>query len=718
MYKTSEKFKNAVYGDSRTFLAKVSDGTHFASEEILSLKQTSRSVADDCISVGGAVSSYVEIKMWDPGFTLDGTELEISIGMTIGSEPEWVPLGLFTAQKPKTDSGVVAFTAYDRIQTRMSGAFLSELTYPCDGKTVLAEMAKKTGVPIVITNLPDGVMIPKRAVSTDSIVDESGNPVTDTKYVTPFDGYTYREALSYIAQFYGMFATMDRSGNVVFRWYTATDCSISADRYYDDLTLSESVFTVEKIICQAGNDTLSAGEGTACMQLENPVMTQERLTAVYQQIKALEFLPASVSFLGDPRIDVGDIITVTDKTGNVVKIPVMSLVQDYDGGLLSEIQSFGKSESVTGQNKGPTAQKLDRAYTDLFLVKEMVGEKANFDYVYGLEGKFKKLSGDYLSFKSGEFEDLKAKQADFEAATAKNFSAQTAQIKKVSGDLADYKKVVTRELITAKGWMAEGAIGDAQISTLTANKIRAGTIDTSLVTVASKDGKLQISDNTIQIKDSDRVRVQMGKDESGDYTLAVWDAAGKLIWDALGATENTIQRKIIRDNVVADDANIQGYKLDINSVVRSLNGADETISSTIVQVGNKFLNVLLEEQNNEILAQGENLVAQAAQIKANQDSILLKVSTQKFESYQRNVDSHLSTLDSSITSMKGQIVLKVEQTDIDTTINKVQVGGRNLIRNSKTLVFDNYGFGSPNSTKYMDENGNTLTDENGNILIE
>lgn len=397
MYKTSEKFKNAVYGNSRTFLAKVSDGTHSASEEILSLKQTSRSVADDCISVGGAVSSYVEIKMWDPGFALDGTELEISIGMVIDSKAEWVPLGIFTAQKPKSDNGVVTFTAYDRIQTRMSGAFISELTYPCDGKTVLAEMEKNTGVPIVTTDLPDGVMIPKRAVSTDSIVDESGNPVTDTKYVTPFDGYTYREALSYIAQFYGMFATMDRSGNVVFRWYTVADCSISADRYYDDLTLGESVFTVEKIICQAGNDTLSAGEGTACMRLENPVMTQERLTAVYQQIKGLEFLPASVSFLGDPRIDVGDIITVTDKTGNVVKIPVMSLVQDYDGGLLSEVQSFGKTESETAQNKGPVEQKMDRLYKDLFLVKELVGEKASFGYVYSVSAKVRKLETETIS---------------------------------------------------------------------------------------------------------------------------------------------------------------------------------------------------------------------------------------------------------------------------------------------------------------------------------
>lgn len=401
---------------------------------------------------------------------------------------------------------------------------------------------------------------------------------------------------------------------------------------------------------------------------------------------------------------------------------IIEAVKNLDGSINGNAVDKVTTDQILGFKDGvesgiQTSNTISGIKTDIKAVTADIGTIQS-TYLKAADADIKFATIENLKATTATIHDLNVDYAKFKTATADEFAAKAAQIEKVTGDLADYKKVVTRELITAKGWMAEGAIGDAQISTLTANKIRAGTIDTSLVTVASKDGKLQISDNTIQIKDSDRVRVQMGKDESGDYTLAVWDAAGKLIWDALGATENTIQRKIIRDNVVADDANIQGYKLDINSVVRSLNGADETISSTIVQVGNKFLNVLLEEQNNEILAQGENLVAQAAQIKANQDSILLKVSTQKFESYQRNVDSHLSTLDSSITSMKGQIVLKVEQTDIDTTINKVQVGGRNLIRNSKTLVFDNYGFGSPNSTKYMDENGNTLTDENGNILIE
>lgn len=419
-------------------------------------------------------------------------------------------------------------------------------------------------------------------------------------------------------------------------------------------------------------------------------------------------------------------------------------------------------------------------------IEQLTSKQADFETAtaenfISTNAEISNLSGDFVSFKTGEFDSLKTKQADFETATAEHFTALQAQIdsldvgnldakyatienlnaanatittltgdladyKKITtenlssttgkidtltGDLADYKKLMADELLAAKGWMAEGSIGSAQISDLTANKIRGGTLDTSLVTVAGSDGKLQISDNTMQIKDSSRVRVQVGKDEGGDYTLAVWDKNGKLIWDALGATENTIQRKIIRDNVVADNANIQGSKLDINSVIRSVNGATEKISSTVVNVGDKSLKILLEEQSNTITEQGKTLTSHGTQIKANQDSINLKVSGQEFNTYKTTVsgdieeaknaaigtastdattkannaksaavtaaaadaktkadkaladsksytstqittvNEHLSTIDASITVLQNSITLKAEQTDIDTAITTV-----------------------------------------------
>ena len=381
MYQASTQYNTAIHEDGRTFRAKITIGTEEITDGFRSIKQSARSCGGDYITIGGAVSSCVEVEMWAPSVPLKNQEFDLSIGLVAEGETEWVPMGKFTTTDPKDNDGILTFTAYDRIWSRMSGAYFSELTYPADGKAALAEMAAKTGVPIKTDNLPDGVMIPKREVVSEATVDEEGNETTNITYTTPFDGYTYREALGYIAQFYGKIATANRSGEVELRWYTEADCELRANQYYDDLTKSEQIFSVNSIVCQVGNSTLKVGTGVESIGIENPVMTQERLQAVYDQVKDLQYLPASLSFFGDPRLDLCDIVRVYDKAGNLIRLPVMRLVQDFDGGLITQLQSFGGAEQESAQQKGPTAQALDRTYSELFLVKELIGNKASFDYV-------------------------------------------------------------------------------------------------------------------------------------------------------------------------------------------------------------------------------------------------------------------------------------------------------------------------------------------------
>ena len=381
MYQASTQYNTAIHEDGRTFRAKITIGTEEITDGFRSIKQSARSCGGDYITIGGAVSSCVEVEMWAPSVPLKNQEFDLSIGLVAEGETEWVPMGKFTTTDPKDNDGILTFTAYDRIWSRMSGAYFSELTYPADGKAALAEMAAKTGVPIKTDNLPDGVMIPKREVVSEATVDEEGNETTNITYTTPFDGYTYREALGYIAQFYGKIATANRSGEVELRWYTETDCELRANQYYDDLIKSEQIFSVNSIVCQVGNSTLKVGTGVESIGIENPVMTQERLQAVYDQVKDLQYLPASLSFFGDPRLDLCDIVKVYDKAGNLIRLPVMRLAQDFDGGLITQLQSFGGAEQESAQQKGPTAQALDRTYSELFLVKELIGNKASFDYV-------------------------------------------------------------------------------------------------------------------------------------------------------------------------------------------------------------------------------------------------------------------------------------------------------------------------------------------------
>ena len=67
-------------------------------------------------------------------------------------------------------------------------------------------------------------------------------------------------------------------------------------------------------------------------------------------------------------------------------------------------------------------------------------------------GTVKNLSGDFLNFKTGEFETLKAQQANFENATAENFTAVRAEIENlVVGNLdAKYATIDFANIDTAK----------------------------------------------------------------------------------------------------------------------------------------------------------------------------------------------------------------------------------------------------------------------------
>lgn len=437
---------------------------------------------------------------------------------------------------------------------------------------------------------------------------------------------------------------------------------------------------------------------------------------------------------------------------------------------IDQILHFNEGVENGIQNSGI----ISNALTELNLVKANIG-KLEATTLKTTEADIKYATIENLNVQTQKVHDLEGDYGIFKTLTADEFAAKTAQIEQVSGELASYKNVVAGQLKTFdaditnlkakdaeletaligtakvtdleairtrtqnleadvadintlvngnltsdnihslvltgdKVTVENGFIKSAMIESLAADKITGLDINTTKLTVHSEDGKSTWIDNTIQIKDANRVRVQIGKDASGDYTLAVWDKTGKLIWDALGATENTIQRKIIRDSVVADDAAIQGSKLDIPSVIREVNGAQTKISSTAINVdeAGQTLTAYLNVMETTI---GDNL-----------DAAKLYADGQMSSAQQYALNQANSALASAKTYAEGQAstALNSAKGYTDAAVDGLEIGGRNLIRNAKTLDFDNYYFGDFVSTggHYMlDENGNTLLDESGNILL-
>ena len=201
-----------------------------------------------------------------------------------------------------------------------------------------------------------------------------------------------------------------------------------------------------------------------------------------------------------------------------------------------------------------------------------------------------KLSGHDADLKYATIESLNAVNAVIENldsvyATIEELEAANANIDNLTVGVGNIKTLmfgsatgtsISTEFSNAVASMiGDGYIKNAMIEDLSFEKITGIDINTTSLTIHSKDGKSKWSDNTIQISDANRVRVQIGKDASNDYSMSVWDAEGNLMFDALGLTEGGIQREIIRDDMVAQDAAINASKLDIESLFEEIN-EDET----------------------------------------------------------------------------------------------------------------------------------------------
>ena len=195
------------------------------------------------------------------------------------------------------------------------------------------------------------------------------------------------------------------------------------------------------------------------------------------------------------------------------------------------------------------------------------------------------------------------------------------------------------------------------IESVSANKINAGDIITNNVRVMSEDGSLIISDETIQISDETRVRVQIGKDASNDYSINIWDADGNLMFSEGGITDNAIKDAIIRNDMVSDTANIAAHKLNIDSLFEEINGSTNTIKSTQIYLDDQAqtLNVAFKELETEVTDLGTTVSSQGTQISVIQGEIESKVWQQDIDIAIDEVEGITETLSTKFTSLEQEI---------------------------------------------------------------
>ena len=341
MYAVSEKFRAAM--EFRPYKARITlDGVDVigadAVEEINFTGGANDS--DEAVSLGSAVAGSVELTLQKElvSAAIAGRKMFIELGIDLDGEMEWVPMGTYFAGDVTEDDGMLTVPGLDAMAAKFEKEYepLTGVNFSQEGgvssHVFLLAICDKFGVEVDVNGL--------EAVAL------TAEPT----------GYTWRRCIGMIAALSGKFAYMDRYGVLRFRWYTGADIAITADNYYaGGMEKASYGFTVGWIKCYVESlaETICQGDETKDqgIYLECPWMTEERLAAIWAQIGGFAYRPVpNLSFLGDPRLEPGDIITMEDTAGDSVTVPIMGIRHEYDGGLLTELSAQGsqKTESYEG----------------------------------------------------------------------------------------------------------------------------------------------------------------------------------------------------------------------------------------------------------------------------------------------------------------------------------------------------------------------------------
>ena len=261
----------------------------------------------------------------------------------------------------------------------------------------------------------------------------------------------------------------------------------------------------------------------------------------------------------------------------------------------------------------------------------------------------------------------------------RHLKANSINANHIQANTINSNHITTGAITAGSGIIADGAIGSAQISSLDAGKISSGTIDTSKITVQGANGHLKLQGNRVQVFDGRTKqlteRVSLG-DVNGDGTVFGLRVRGKdgqtVLLDENGVTSEGITDGSITNDKVADNANISGTKLDINSVISQINlDGTEVIQGTKIEVNGTNLGVKLSEITNKQTENDEKITQAQSQITANTEAIKLKVDEQTYQTDKTDMTSKLNKNTSEISAMKDQISLKVDKSEIENVKNEL-----------------------------------------------
>lgn len=392
----SQDVANYIMSNGRSFRAKIVLNNYTISDGINSITWNIETANSD-ITPGDTISQSVTIDVTEiPEYDIIGKNFFLyiyAVNFFTELEEELIPCGRFKVEECKRNGNVWTIEGKDGFY-KSDDAYTSTLTFPTTTDEIEQEICNQLGI-----------LSPRYDYS--QLCDKDGQPLLDSEgeqlYVrdsapvvidAPLEDCTCREMLSYCASLDGgKCAMLDREGHLIHKAWTDIDYTITAGRA-DEPQTDNSNITITQISCQVdqNENLIIAATPGRLMSFTNPYMTQSLLSKVASNYLMKPYRPLSIYHrLGDPRLDILDVVTVEKADGTSYRVPIMSMSFTFDGGLGANITATGTPDADNKSSSSPMMRQVSKVVAAAQnATKEKLGAafQESIDYIVGNEGGY------------------------------------------------------------------------------------------------------------------------------------------------------------------------------------------------------------------------------------------------------------------------------------------------------------------------------------------
>lgn len=602
----SEEFKNAVLNGTGMLTSKLvfDDETVINADKIHSINYT-YNTCNNVVALGSTYIPNAKIEIEKPTASLKNKYFLWELGLSFdnGESYEYCLMRKFRVRNI-TVSG-------EKATLETSSKFYdSEIVYVpptqiMSSVAVLNDISQKIGMTIDTASLTD-------------------------RQITVPTGKTCRDLIGSIFALDGFFAWISRDDTTIYpKWYD-DPVTIIDDGFSCPIAESEDV-TISRVYATLPDKALLSDGAGYGIDVTNTLLTEQIFNALSAKLKGYTYRISSFTLIcGNPLIDEYDTVSL-EYDGEIYNIPVTQLSHSYSGGFSTAIKAVGQTDGDEEDNyTSPVAQALEALTAELVVANRLIAERATITELEAANAKITNLEAEYLAANQAIIDDLTANTARIADLEVNTLTADSAVIKKLQTEMLTAESAVIGDLQATAALFNTfssifGFTQNSQIVNLTAANV---TIDEAVIkdiiakkiTVADlitasaqaeridiiKDGSASISflGATQQFYDSEgNVRVQIGQSADGDFNFIVVGADGKTaIFNADGITSAAVPDGLIVDSMVSDTANIQGGKIDMQSLIEEINGSEYKLktSTLVYDEDGQSLNLKFTELVNNV----------------------------------------------------------------------------------------------------------------------